>query len=39
MKPIMDAGQLVPDDILVGLIEESLAKPEVRPKSKQMKKN
>jgi len=28
VKPIMDAGQLVPDEVLVGLIEESIVKPE-----------
>lgn len=29
-KPIMEAGQLVSDDILVGLIRENLAKPECK---------
>ena len=29
-KPIMDAGQLVSDDILVGLIKENLAKPDCK---------
>ena len=29
-KPLMDAGQLVPDDILLGMLEERLAQPDAK---------
>ena len=31
VKPILDAGELVPDDLTVGLIRERLAEPDAQP--------
>jgi adenylate kinase len=30
-KSFMDAGELVPDDVMLGIIDEALASPEARP--------